>query len=211
MFIRTPRPRRAPPAWHKRFLVMLPAIVNHARFAFRHLKGEARQDAIQEVIANALVAFVRLVRRRKIALAYPTVLARYAVAQFQDGRRIGNRLNIKDVLSSYAQKQKGIVVDRLDQFDKTENQWIEAVVEDHRTPVPEQVAFRCDFPEWLARLSGRNRRIAQALSAGQNTGDVAKRFKLSPGRISQLRRELYQSWQTFHGEPPDAAGAAVAA
>ena len=97
---------------------MLPAIVAHARFAYRHLKGEARQDAVQEAIANALVAFVRLVRRGKIELAYATVLARYAVAQFQDGRRVGNRLNVKDVLSPYAQRQKGIVVERLDKFDK---------------------------------------------------------------------------------------------
>ena len=190
---------------------MLPAIVTHARIAFRHLKGEARQDAVQETIANALVAFVRLVRRGKVDLAYPTVLARYAVAQIQDGRRVGNRLNVNDVLSPYAQKHKGIAVDRLDLYDKTESQWIEAVVEDYRTPVPEQVAFRCDFPAWLARLSRRNRRIAQALSTGHNTGDVAKRFKLSPGRISQLRRELHRSWQEFHGEPPDAAAAAKAA
>ena len=211
MIRRTPRPRRALPAWHKRFLAMLPAIVTHARFAFRYLSGEARQDAVQEAIANALVAFVRLVRRGKIELAYPTVLARYAVAQFQDGRRVGNRLNVKDVLSTYAQKQKGIVVERLDKFDKEDEQWLEAVVEDHHTPVPDQVAFRCDFPAWLARLSRRNRRIAQALSGGHNTGDVAKRFNLSPGRISQLRRELYQSWQAFHGEPPDAAGAVTAA
>jgi hypothetical protein len=55
------RSRKSVPAWHAGFLAMLPAIVTHAKIVFRHLRGEARQDAIQEAIANALVAFVRLV------------------------------------------------------------------------------------------------------------------------------------------------------
>ena len=194
------RLRRAAPAWHARFLAMLPAIEAHARIAFRGLAPEAREDAVQEAIANAMVAFVRLVQLQKVDVAYPTVLARYAVAQIQDGRRVCNRLNIGDGLSPYAQKQKGIYVERLDRFDRDDDQWIEAVVEDSRTPVPDQVAFRCDFPAWLDRLPRRNRRIAEALSLGHTTGDVAKRFRVSPGRISQLRREMHKSWYEFHGE-----------
>jgi hypothetical protein len=82
---------------------------------------------------------------------------------------------------------------------------LEVILEDHRTPVPDQVAFRIDFPNWLAILSRRNRRIAEALAVGNSTGYVAKRFKLSAGRISQLRGELYRSWQNFHGDPTAAA------
>ena len=104
------------------------------------------------------------------------------------------------MLSPYAQQQKGIHVERLDRFDEEDNEWVEAVVEDDRTPIPDQVAFRCDFPVWLKRLSRRNRRIAEALAVGHTTGDVARRFKVSPGRISQLRRLLQQSWQEFQGE-----------
>ena len=63
------------PRWHKVFLAMLPKIVNHARVAYRHLKGEARQEAIQETIANA---FVALVRRGKMSIAYPWRWARMA-------------------------------------------------------------------------------------------------------------------------------------
>ncbi len=44
-----------------------------------------------------------------------------------------------------------------------------------------------------------------ALAVGNSTSYVAKRFKLSAGRISQLRGELYQSWQNFHGDPVAAA------
>ena len=103
-----------PPAWHAGFLAMLPVIYSYARGAFAHLNPEARQDMIAEVIANALVAYVRLYQQGRVSLAYPTVLARYGVAQARDGRRVGAKLNIKDPLSRYCQKRKGVVVERLD-------------------------------------------------------------------------------------------------
>ena len=203
MICPAPRPKSATPAWHAQFLAMLPVIRTQARFAFRHLDPEACQDAIEEAVANALVAFVRLVERHKTAVAYPSALVRFAVAQIKDGRRVGSRLNVHDVLSPYAQKEKGIHVESLDHYDAEEDEWIQAVVEDTHTPVPDQVAFRCDFPAWLATLSRRDRRIAETLAMGHTTGDVARRFRLSPGRISQLRQALRLSWQEFHGETSD--------
>lgn len=50
--------------------------------------------------------------------------------------------------------------------------------------------FRIDFAEWRATLPDRLRSIADALAMGEATEDAAKRFQVSPGRISQIRREL---------------------
>ena len=195
-----PAPR---PRWHRVFLALLPQIVQHAKFAFRHLRGEARQDAIQETIANVLVAFVNLVRRGKMSIAYPTVLAKYAVAQINDGRKVGNSLNCRDVLSPYCQRLKGLVVERLDRHDKDdENAWSEILIEDRHAGPAETAMVRLDFSDWLASLKRRDRRIAEALSVGNSTSDVAKRFKISAGRISQLRRELAESWRTFIDDDP---------
>jgi hypothetical protein len=197
------RSRRPVPRWHKVFLAMLPQIVGHARVSFRRLKPEARAEAIQEVVCNALKAFVRLVQLKKAALAYPTVLAKYAVAQTRDPRKVGGHLNIKDVMSPYCQRLKGVVVERLDHFDEEENIWREAVAEDTRTsPVPDTVAFRCDFADWLKSLKRRDRRIAESLALSNRTGEVAKRFKVTAGRVSQLRRELAESWRAFVGDEP---------
>jgi len=205
------RRQASSPDWHHQFLAMLPVIGNYADHAFRHLDPEGREDAVHEVLANAVVAFARLVQLGKPHLAYPTVLARYGVAQLREGRRVGNRLRIGEVLSEYAQRKKGFVVERLDRFDKESGEWIEAVVEDARTPVPDQVAFRIDFPAWLRLQTKRNRRIAEALAVGHPTGEVARRFKLSPARISQLRQDFHQSWREFHGETAAAAGAVALA
>lgn len=48
--------------------------------------------------ANACCAVARLAELGKLDLAYPTVLARYGVAKVIDGRRVGNKLNVRDVL-----------------------------------------------------------------------------------------------------------------
>lgn len=188
------------PAWHAGFLAMLPTIERYARIAFRHLRGDSRDDAVEEAIANVLVAYVRLVEQKKTAVAHPTVLAKYAIAQVRDDRRVGNHLNVREVLSRYAQRIKGFIVGRLDHFDKEEGEWMEAVVEDHQTPVADQVAFRIDFPAWLRTQSRRNRRIAETLALGHSTTEVAKRFHVSAGRISQKRQEFHKSWQEFRGE-----------
>jgi len=194
------RRKKSPPAWHAAFLAMLPDIRKQAGFAFRKMKPEAREDAIEEVVANACCAFARLVELGRADVAFPSSLAQYGIKQFRGGRRVGNPLRIRDVLSPYAQKKKGIVVERLDKFDKHEGLWLEAVVEDDRTPVPDQAAFRIDFPAWLGTYPERDRRIAETLATGERTGDVAEQFGISAGRVSQMRRKFYHDWQAFHGE-----------
>ena len=182
------------------FLALMPRIRTCALVAFRHLGAEAREDAVAEIVANAYAAYVRLVARGKADLAYPTVLARFAINQFHAGRRVGSRFTIRDVMSKAAQRRHSFVVGRLDRFHEATGEWIEAVVEDTTTPVPDQAAFRCDFPAWLRNQKRRNRRIAEALSLGHTTADVARRFRVSAGRVSQLRGELHDSWLAFHGE-----------
>jgi len=180
---------------------MLPIIRNYARGAFSRLNPDLRQDLIQEVIANAMVAYVRLVQQGRVALAYPTVLARYGIAQVRDGRRVGASLNINDAMSRYCQMKKGVIVARLDYFDEEENQWCEAVVEDTRTAsVSDIVSFRVDFADWLSFLKRRDRRIAEFLALGNRTREAARKFGVSEGRVSQLRRELAESWKEFTGE-----------
>ena len=191
--------RRRKPAWHATFLDMLPSIRTHAKIAFRHLDPEARQEAVQDVVCNACCAFARLAELDKLDLAYPTVLARYAVAQVKDGRKVGCKLNVRDVLSPYCQQRKKISVERLDKFDREEG-WQEIVVEDRNAGPAVVAATRIDFREWLRTLRRRDRRIAETLSVGETTGDVAKRFHVSAGRVSQLRSELKKSWDEFCGD-----------
>jgi hypothetical protein len=195
---RTKQSQTRSPRWHRRFLQMLPAIRRYAAYAFRHHPRETRSELVAEVVANACVAFVRLVQQGRADLAYPTPLAMYGVRQVRDGRRVGTARNSRDVLSPAAQQKHGFDVKRLNPLKRAA--WQEAVAEDHRTAVADQAAFRCDFPEWLRTLSRRNRRLAQVLATGESTAKTARKFRLSPARVSQLRREFAESWQRFHGD-----------
>ncbi|MDY0170532.1 MAG: hypothetical protein RBS80_28590 [Thermoguttaceae bacterium] len=189
------------PAWHKQYMAMLPAIVRYARFASRDLDADAREEFMQEVVANTLAAFVRLVELGKAEIAYATPLAIYAVAQIRAGRQVGAPLNVRDVSSDYCQMQKNVAMKRLDHYDRQEGGWLEVLIEDRHTGPAETAASRIDFPAWLKTLSRRKRRIAWKLALGETTGKVARLFSLSAGRISQMRRELEYSWLQFHGEP----------
>lgn len=48
-------------------------------------------------------------------------------------------------------------------------EWQEALHDNMQTPVPDQAAFRCDFPRWLRRLGSRKRRIAEKMLLGERT------------------------------------------
>ena len=185
---------------YAKFLSLLPAIREQARFAFRNEKPERRQELTAEVIANCWAAFVRLVERGLIDVVYPTPLAGYAIKQVRDGRRVGAKLNVLDVSSEYAQRLKQITVERLDRYDEEEGQWQEAVIEDRHAGPAETAAARIDIADWFDRLPKRKRRIAVTLATGETTKRTARKFGVSPGRISQTRRELQTAWQDFQGE-----------
>jgi len=155
---------------------------------------------VQEVLVNAMLAYVRLFERGRVACAYPTVLARFAVAQYRVGRRVGAKLNGSDVLSPYAQRKNDIKVESLDRGDRLHGPWCEVLIEDKNAGPADTAAARLDFASWLDSLTTRYRKIADALSVGSTTSEVAKQFHVSPGRISQIRRQLLESSQRFHGE-----------
>jgi hypothetical protein len=188
------------PVWHKDFLALLPAIRRHASIAFRILNPEAREEAIQETVCNAMVAYRRLVELGKTNIAYPSVLARYGVAQTRSGRKVGGKLNGCDCMSRYARQKQGFQVERLDRFDQEEQGWQEIVVEDRHAGPDVVAATRIDFGDWLKTLTNRQRKIADLLAIGETTKTAAERFGLTAGRVSQVRRELKQAWEVFVGD-----------
>ena len=125
-------PSLLPPKWHDVALRLLPAVRQHARIAFRHLGPEAREGAVQEVICNACCAVARLAGTRQARSGLRRPLGPLRGRQVRDGRKVGCKLNIHDVLSPYCQERKSVTVERLDHFDDEENAWSEVIVEHRR-------------------------------------------------------------------------------
>jgi hypothetical protein len=176
---------------------MLPTIRCRARLASRGLDPDARDDLVQEVVDNALVAYLRLVERGKADVAHPRPLAAYALAQFHAGRRVGGRLNARDVSAEHARRRVGL---RLERPDGDPGGWAEALTEDRRASPAELAAWRLDFAAWLELLPERTRAIALTLAAGSTTNEAARAHRVTPGRISQLRRSLRDCWDRFQSE-----------
>ena len=204
------------PSWQRRFVEVLPTIERQTRFALRHLSGEALEDAVAEVVANCVCAFRRLHERGCLRIEFARALVRFAVAQFRSGRRVGNRQNSHDVYDRLARRRGGYRLLSIDAAHRRNAPWAETLVENGRSPVPDQVCFRIDFPSWLDQQSERNREIAERLSLGHSTSEVASEFQVSRARISQLRREFEESWNEFNAdrqfasEMGEQVGAAVA-
>lgn len=186
------------PAWHHRFLQILPAIRRQATASFRKADPAAREEAVQEVIANALVAYARLVDQEKEHVAFATPLAGYAIAQVRAGRQVGSRLNVRDVTSAYCRARKGVRLESLDQ--QVSGEWMEITAESRRATPAEIATIRIDFTDWLTTLTPRNRRLAERLAAGESTSSAACALGVSRGRVSQLRAELRNAWHFFQGE-----------
>jgi hypothetical protein len=186
-------------SWQEGFLQLLPRIRHQLRLAFADYRGEARQDAIQEAIALACVAYVRLYESGKQHLAFAAPLARYAVARVRAGRTVGTRLNSGDVLSPYAQRLRALSIYHPDGRDD-EYAWHHLLTENRRCTPAELAASRIDFDAWLKQLPGLKRRVAQTLAGGETGQATARQHRVTPGRISQLRRELQRNWSRFQGE-----------
>jgi len=181
------------------FLMMLPVIRRQAYIAFRGQRPEAREEFVAEVIANAYCAFVRLVRQGKQSVAFATPLAQFAIRQVRAGRRVGCSLNSKDLLSPWARKRHSLTIEQLDQSDNRSGAWHQLLVEDRLAGPAEIAAARIDVAAWLGSLSKRQRRIAKALALGASTSEVARQYRLSAGRVSQLRGWFRQHWEQFQG------------
>jgi len=200
------------------FLAILPHIETHGNIYFRHLRcPHKKADAIQEMRALAWKWFIRLTQRGKDVSEFLTTFNIFLARAVNSGRRLAGMQKAKDVLNPIAQLRHGIKVERLatsilasfEQLyslphgQEMQDAFEERLQDNTVTPVPEQVAFRLDFPMWLKSRTDRDRRVIEDLMLGDRTSDVADRNGLTAGRISQLRLEFHHDWHRFCADPAD--------
>jgi hypothetical protein len=189
---------------HASLLAELPRIRAHARYAFQHVAcPDTREDLVAETVAIGWKYFAALSHRGKDPTGFITTLSLRASQAVRAGRGLVRSDNARDALSPVCQRRRNFVVAPLpDGTAMVGNVFDEALTDNTRTPVPDQVQFRLDFPRWRRSLGRRRRALADAMAAGHRTTELAGMFHLSRGRVSQVRRELCASWRTFCGDDP---------
>src|SRR5581483_1936871 len=107
------------------------------------------------------------------------------------GRRVCGQLPAKDATSERAQHRHGFTVEPLPASTRTSHdalnsicgqrqhdEFEERLVDNTVTPVPEQAAFRIDWPAWLKTLGHRDRQLIRAMGRGERTKDLSRRFDI---------------------------------
>lgn len=185
-------------------VVLLPKIQQLAQVACRNLRPGRREDAQAEMEGLGWIWFLRLVRRGKDPTQFPAAMAALLARAVRGGRRVCGQEKTRDAMSTLAQQAHGYLVQTLPRCESSdkENPALDALLDNTQTPPPEQAAFRIDFPVWVRGHTQRNRRVIGDLMMGERTLDVSQKYGLSPGRVSQLRREFLESWHTFQEAPP---------
>ena len=171
------------------FESMLPLLKMKFRKATTNFDSwDAREDAIQEMIAIAFTLYSRLLRRGKEEKIFATPLAQYAICNYFNGRRVVG-MSAKDVSAPRCQ-----VLGRATVVNATADSFVSL-----RTRPSTQACFNLDYQQWRASLAPRMNSILSAILDGYTTAEIAKEFSISPGRVSQIRRELVESWYDFTG------------
>jgi hypothetical protein len=181
------------------FLKLLPTLEATARAHLRHVPCHDRRcDLLCEAVALAWLWYLRLARKGRTPADFLITFARLAARAALSGRRVYGSESTRDVLSPTCRWRRGFAVSPLpDTHAASDTAFEEALCDNTVTPVPDQVAFRCDYPRWRASLCRPTRKLMDAMAAGHRGTELAEAFGLTQGRISQVRRELCESWRAF--------------
>lgn len=116
------------------------------------------------------------------AAATPSAYARFAVRRVRTGRQ-------------FRQSVRSIDGPPTRRADKPDRSWLDVAELTSPGLNPARIAqIRHDVEMWWPCLTDRKRQIAEALAMEYTTNEVAAMFGCSPGRVSQVRRELAESW-----------------
>ncbi len=187
---------------HDDYLAVMPRVSYMARRRFYYLPREQREDAVAEAIAAGFMAYLSMKRRGRLKLIGTVGFARNAVRHVVAGRHVGSSQAGGDVMSELGRRRHGSSIQSFDAEPGNSTEgggWLHEAVADKQTSIPEQVAIRVDGGRWLASLKIRDRWMIEELAAGEMGVKVAKRFGISPARLSQLRKEWAKEWKSCVG------------
>jgi hypothetical protein len=166
------------------------------RFPHLTVRGdpEALTEAVQNTLALAFENVSRCAAKGKIPdedmlLRYTKQSLWWAVRHTCAGRSITRKPN--------AEKKFGDVYEQMARHNTGLD--LRAYI-GRETPVPEAVCFRVDFPAFFTTLTGRQRDMAMDLISGAATSEVAAKFGVTPGAISQFRTRFHLLWRRFNDE-----------
>jgi hypothetical protein len=174
----------------------IPIIENRAKFRFRSLDADARQEAIQDVTLASYVGFCRAAEKGvawdgaagdRTGLATPTSVASFAITSCSMGREaLGT--SITDALAPGTQRAGRVTISALPPHDEQESmpQFISGPASDPAV----RVRQRIDWAAIARRCTPKERRTLGLLARGWKPSEIAAELGVSPARITALKRQI---------------------
>jgi hypothetical protein len=171
---------------------MLPHFRYYAR-RYSRCKRTDRDDVMQDLIGLALEMYTSQIRRGK--QVFYTPLMKFAIKKYRSGRRFTGS-NTTDILSEQTQMLGRCEACQFSELNSEPGQW--SFEHYNRQPnVVDAVQMSVDYDTWIERQTERDRAIMHDLAMGETTGEVAKKYGVSAGLISQYRRRYDNSWHAY--------------
>jgi len=162
--------------------LVLPAIKGHGRPYFRALgyRAEKLAEALQEARGLAWWSWLSSANARK----HPQALAVFSCRRVASGRKLVSPRGCNLEGNGHARD-----IGRVSLRDFVS----------YRDNPADVAAFSLDVPAWLATLPTRYRAIADLLiwQPDARGKDIARKFGVSQGRVSQIRRALREDYERF--------------
>lgn len=168
------------------FSAELPALEKLARSHFRHLPPDAQAEAVQNAISLAWKQYRSLILQGRDD--QPGILKSviwYAIRQTKCGRSPQGCPKKKGINEH---RRRGVV--RFEEFEASD-------FVGRCTSIIDQVSFRIDVPRFFDTLNARQREMAFDLATGMTTSEVAEKYGVTAGAISEFRSRFKELFEEF--------------
>jgi hypothetical protein len=191
----------------REFLALLPELKHRLRLTFRHLRAEARAECVTEGIAIAFAMWLSARRRHRPVNIIS--LSRYTIAAVRSGRKLAGTSST-DVLSECARcKGRVPAAYHLGAGDLLlQGHHLDPILRDRWShwPVPDRVAFKLDFRDYVSRQPHRTRQIIDLLAQGYRRCEAATLLGVSSAAVTHRMVLAWQAWQAQVSERPRIGG-----
>ncbi|HWA99978.1 MAG TPA: hypothetical protein VG713_15875 [Pirellulales bacterium] len=167
---------------------MLPRIRRRAAYAFRYeFNRDDFDDRVAETIAIAFKFYSRLITTGRASRVYICPLIDFSIREVLKGRRAA---------SSNKTRRNDDVNWRAVRHSLNDETFVSHLV-GYRGRIPDRVALKIDFNEWVKTLSPRDRRFVELLATGDTLAEAGAKVGIVETSARNLRRELCREWQHF--------------
>jgi hypothetical protein len=175
----------------ERFTELLPWIVDRAEAGFRYLRNNPGKfdDAVEDVIGLVWREFTRVSKEGISAEPIMGAIVHRAIQHVRRGESVAGKESLLSVTSPMAS-----TTGRVKRYEIEDES---GLFTDKKAKPDDLGGFSVDYSSWRDVLSQREKVVLDDAIAGEEGKATAARLGITPGRVSQIRSGLRESWGSF--------------